>query len=38
MKNKGNSKKAKHFLKHYAGLLLLALVCAAITVILISFI
>lgn len=38
MKNNGNSKKVKHFFKHYAGLLILALLCAAVTVVLISFI
>ncbi len=38
MKNNRNSGRAKHFFKHYAGLLLLALVCAVLTVVLISFI
>ena len=38
MKNKRNSNKLGHFLKHYAGLLILALVCAVVTVVLISYI
>ncbi len=38
MSNKRNSNKFAHFLKHYLGLLLLALLCATVTVVLVGFI
>ena len=38
MSNKRNSKKVGHFFKHYAGLLVLAVICAVVTVVLISYI